>query len=77
MEKPDLLKDKFWDEVIPETLPYTKASVPYKKAEFQGSAEKHLKIKESDKIYSDMSLYGGASPRVNILMQKRRGAELR
>ena len=24
VEKPDLLKDKFWDQVIPDQLPYTK-----------------------------------------------------
>ena len=60
--RPDLLKDKFWDSVIPSQLPYTKAAVPFKKSEFEGSAEKHLKIKDSDKIYSDASLtYGIAS----------------
>ena len=36
--------------------------MPFKKCEFKGSAEKHLKIKETDKIYSDASLYGVASP---------------
>ena len=60
--RPDLLKDKFWDSVIPSQLPYTKAAVPFKKSEFEGSAEKHLKIKDSEKIYSDASLtYGVAS----------------
>ena len=59
--RPDLLKDKFWDSVIPGQLPYTKAAVPFKKSEFEGSAVKHLKIKDSDKIYSDASLYGVAT----------------
>jgi hypothetical protein len=64
VEKPDLLKDRFWDEVIPSELPYTKAADQYRKTEFKGSAEKHLRIKDSDRVYSDMSVYGAVpSPR--------------
>lgn len=63
VEKPDLLKDKFWDQVIPDTLPYTKAAEEFKKPEFEGSAEKTLKIKDSDKIYSDTSVYGFSTSR--------------
>ena len=67
VEKPDLLKDKFWNQVIPDQLPYTKASEEFKREEYKGSAEVHLKIKESDKIYSDLSLYG--APRMKVLLK--------
>ena len=45
-------------DFVPPTLPYTKASENFKKEEYKGSAEVHLKVKERDKIYADMSLYG-------------------
>ena len=60
--KPDLLKDKFWDEVIPSELPYTIGSEIYKAEEFKGSAEMSLEIRNEDKIYADGSmLYSGQS----------------
>ena len=62
--RPDLLGEGHWDGVIPQALPYTKASQTFKKKEYQGSAEVHLKVKESDKIYSDMSLYGSLKARI-------------
>ena len=43
--KPDLLKDRFWNQSIPSQLPYTKAAEPFKQQEFEGSAEVHLKVK--------------------------------
>ena len=35
--KPDLLKDKFWDSVIPSQLPYTKVKYYQPAAIHQGS----------------------------------------
>ena len=43
VEKPDLLKDKFWDEIIPQEMLYTVGSVGDRGTEFQGSAEIALK----------------------------------
>ena len=62
--QPDLLKEGLWSGAMPRTLPYTKAAETFKKDEFKGSAEVHLKVKESDKIYSDMSLYGSLNARM-------------
>ena len=62
--QPDLLKEGLWSGAMPKTLPYTKAAETFKKDEFKGSAEVHLKVKESDKIYSDMSLYGSLNARM-------------
>ena len=45
-------------DFLPPSLPYTKASENLKKDEYKGSAEVSLKLKERDKIYADMSLYG-------------------
>ena len=39
-------------------MPYTKAAEAFKKEEYKGSAEVYLKVKESDRIYSDTSVYG-------------------
>ena len=58
VSKPDLMKDRFWNLSIPQQLPYTKAAKLFQKDEYRGSAEVHLKLKQSDTIYSDMSLYG-------------------
>jgi len=59
VEKPDLLKDKFWDDVIPPELPYTVGSEEFRAEEFKGSAEVTLDIKDSETIYSDGTiLYG-------------------
>ena len=37
VEKPELLKDKFWNEIIPSDIPYTIGSEAYKAEEFKGS----------------------------------------
>ena len=66
VEKPDLLKDKFWNQVIPDQLPYTKAAEEFKREEYKGSAEVHLKIKDADKIYSDMSLYEASRMKIQL-----------
>ncbi|XP_043469914.1 uncharacterized protein LOC122503438 isoform X1 [Leptopilina heterotoma] len=54
-EHPELLKDQYWDEVIPKDLPYTVASEQYRKEEPKGSAE-HYKVKESDALYANVML---------------------
>ena len=59
VEKPDLLKDKFWDEVIPSEIPYTVGSEIYRAEEFRGSAEIALDIKDSETIYSDGTIHYG------------------
>ena len=57
--KPSLVSDGGSEgDFIPPSLPYTKASENFKKEEYKGSAEVHLKVKDRDKIYADMSLYG-------------------
>ena len=43
-EKPDLLKDKYWDDTIPNEMLYTVGSIGERDVEFQGSAEITLKF---------------------------------
>ncbi len=38
-----MMKDKYWDEIIPQEMMYTVLSIGDKKAEFQGSAEVTLR----------------------------------
>ena len=45
-DEPELLKDKFWDEIIPTELVYTIGAEIFKNTEFEGSAERSLKIKK-------------------------------
>lgn len=52
-EHPELLKDQYWDQVVPEDLPYTVASHHYRKYEPKGSAETY-KIKEADQLYANI-----------------------
>ena len=59
VSRPELLKDRFWNQSIPNQMPYTKAAEAFKKDEYKGSAEVHLKVKDVDKEYSDISIYGG------------------
>lgn len=53
-EHPELLKDQYWDEVVPKDLPYTVASEHYRREEPKGSAECY-KVKESDSLYANMA----------------------
>ena len=49
VQKPDLLKDKFWDSVIPQELLYSVGSEGYGKTvapEWRGSAEEATEVKE-------------------------------
>jgi hypothetical protein len=43
-------QDRYWDECIPQEIPYTIAAEKFKKEEFQGSAERTLSIKDCDKV---------------------------
>lgn len=52
-EHPELLKDQYWDEVVPKELPYTVASEHYRKEEPKGSAD-HYKIKTQDAMYANL-----------------------
>lgn len=52
-EHPELLKDQFWDEVVPKELPYTVASEHYRREEPKGSAENY-KVKSSDAMYANL-----------------------
>uniref|UniRef100_A0ABD2WFY7 Bestrophin homolog n=1 Tax=Trichogramma kaykai TaxID=54128 RepID=A0ABD2WFY7_9HYME len=67
-EHPELLKDQYWDEVVPKDLPYTVASEQYRKEEPKGSAE-HYKVKSSDALYANVFMgthvHGGPANRSN------------
>lgn len=52
-EHPELLKDQYWDDVVPKDLPYTVASEHYRKYEPKGSAEDY-KVKEQDALYANL-----------------------
>lgn len=52
-EHPELLKDQYWDDVVPKDLPYTIASEHYRKYEPKGSAEDY-KVKEHDALYANL-----------------------
>ncbi|XP_039286837.1 bestrophin-2 isoform X1 [Nilaparvata lugens] len=52
-EHPELLKDQYWDEVVPKDLPYTVASEHYRRYEPKGSAECY-KVKEQDALYANL-----------------------
>ena len=66
VEKPELLKDKYWDEIIPSELPYTVAAENYKSEEFRGSAEMTLDVRDEEKIYSG-SYYSGLYQCVGLI----------
>lgn len=52
-EHPELLKDQYWEEVVPVELPYTVASEHYRRYEPKGSAENY-KIKMADAMYANI-----------------------
>lgn len=52
-EHPELLKDQYWDDVVPKDLPYTVASEHYRREEPKGSAEKY-KVKTTDAMYANL-----------------------
>ena len=75
VQKPDLLKDKFWESVIPKEMLYSVGSDGYGKIlspEFRGSAEVAL----DDKLEGSETGYGetthlGTSEEVSELMRRR------
>lgn len=52
-EHPELLKDQYWEEVVPSELPYTLASGHYRRSEPKGSAENYV-VKEADSLYANV-----------------------
>lgn len=56
-EHPELLKDQYWEEVVPAELPYTVASEHYRRSEPKGSAENY-KVKQADAMYANISAMG-------------------
>lgn len=52
-EHPELLKDQYWEDIVPRELPYTVASEHYRKEEPKGSAETY-KIKAQDAVYANL-----------------------
>ncbi|KAJ8933520.1 hypothetical protein NQ314_013960 [Rhamnusium bicolor] len=52
-EHPELLKDQYWDDVVPKELPYTVASEHYRREEPKGSAELY-KVKTADAMYANL-----------------------
>lgn len=52
-EHPELLKDQYWDDVVPKDLPYTVASEHYRREEPKGSAEGY-KVKTTDAMYANL-----------------------
>ncbi|XP_031631202.1 bestrophin-1 isoform X2 [Contarinia nasturtii] len=52
-EHPELLKDQYWEEVVPVDLPYTVASEHYRRYEPKGSAENY-KVKQADAMYANI-----------------------
>uniref|UniRef100_A0A6B2E700 Bestrophin homolog n=1 Tax=Phlebotomus kandelakii TaxID=1109342 RepID=A0A6B2E700_9DIPT len=52
-EHPELLKDQYWEEVVPKELPYTQASEHYRRHEPKGSAENY-KVKPADALYANI-----------------------
>ncbi|RZB40547.1 uncharacterized protein BDFB_006963, partial [Asbolus verrucosus] len=52
-EHPELLKDQYWDDVVPKELPYTVASEHYRREEPKGSAEQY-KLKTTDGLYANL-----------------------
>ena len=71
VEKPELLKDKFWNEIIPTDMPYTVGSEPYRAEEFRGSAEMTLDVKDEEKIYSESHYYSGAGDRESQVRKRK------
>uniref|UniRef100_A0A1A9WG69 Bestrophin homolog n=1 Tax=Glossina brevipalpis TaxID=37001 RepID=A0A1A9WG69_9MUSC len=57
-EHPELLRDQYWECVVPKDLPYTVASEHYRKDEPKGSAENY-KVKKEDAMYANIMPGGG------------------
>lgn len=57
-EHPELLRDQYWDEIVPKELPYTVGSEHYRRHEPKGSAENY-KVKQTDALYANISTAKG------------------
>lgn len=53
-EHPELLRDQYWEDVVPRDLPYTVAAEHYRRAEPPGSAD-HYKVAEADALYANLN----------------------
>ena len=76
VQKPDLLKDKFWESVIPKEMLYSVGSEGYGKPlppEFRGSAEVALddKLEGSETGYGETTYIGGGGGVASDLMRRR------
>ena len=56
-EHPELVKDAFWDEGVPEELPYTLAAEEFRAEPWQGSAAEVNEIFIYPSVHSDNSLH--------------------
>ncbi|XP_063702832.1 bestrophin-4-like [Culicoides brevitarsis] len=54
-EHPELLKDQFWEEVVPRNLPYTIASQASRRFQPRGSAEDY-KVKDNEALYANINI---------------------
>ncbi|KAL1130865.1 hypothetical protein AAG570_012106 [Ranatra chinensis] len=64
-EHPELLKDQYWDEVVPKELPYTVASEHYRRHEPKGSAE-FYKVKQTDALYANLTHHRKSVPHDDV-----------
>lgn len=53
-EHPELLRDQYWEEVVPRDLPYTVAAEHYRRREPPGSADNY-KVREADAMYANLT----------------------
>ncbi|CAG7827312.1 unnamed protein product [Allacma fusca] len=53
-EHPELLRDYYWEDVVPKDLPYNLASEQFRRTEPQGSTAL-MKIKATDSVYADLT----------------------
>ncbi|CAL8147676.1 unnamed protein product [Orchesella dallaii] len=47
-EFPEMVKDQYWDDVVPDDIPYTQAAMKYKKVTFEGSAALQEEVTKQD-----------------------------
>lgn len=52
-EHPELLRDQYWEDVVPRDLPYTLAAEQYRRGEPPGSAD-HYKVPQSESAYANL-----------------------
>jgi hypothetical protein len=52
-EHPELLRDQYWEQVVPAVLPYNVAAGNFRRKEPQGSTAS-MKIKASESVYDNL-----------------------